>query len=144
MNRLIKAILLLFVLLTFYPKAAECQRLHSGIFSSEPASRWQDALISGNGSMGILVFGDPENEQIIFNHEFLYEPIGSTNVEPPDIAQYLPQTRKLLYEGKYEVAIHYSIDKAREEGFSKLLWTDPYHPALVMKINQAKIKKLIN
>ncbi len=144
MKCLIKTTFLLLVLFSFYPKTAESQQMNKGIYSSTYAKRWQDALISGNGSMGILVFGDPENERIIFNHEFLYEPIGSENIEPPDIAKYLPQTRKFLYEGKYEEAINYSIDMAREEGFSKLLWTDPYHPALVMKINQPTIKKIKN
>jgi alpha-L-fucosidase 2 len=69
---------------------------HAGMKSSEPATRWQDALNSGNGTMGILVYGDPENEKIIFNHEFCYEPIGTEDVEPPDIAKYLPEIRRLV------------------------------------------------
>ncbi len=136
--------LLLLLLISFYPEIVKSQQINKGIYSLAPADRWQDALISGNGEMGVLVFGDPENERIIFNHEFLYEPIGSANVEPPNIAKYLPRTRQLLYEGKYEEAINYSIDMARKEGFSKLLWTDPYHPALVMNINQPIFKKVKN
>ncbi|WP_303398852.1 glycosyl hydrolase family 95 catalytic domain-containing protein [Zobellia uliginosa] len=112
------------------------------IYSMLPADMWQDALVSGNGAMGIMVFGQPENEQVIFNHEFLYEPIGNENVEPPNIAKYLPQTRKMLMNGDYERAINYSIDRAKDEGLPKLLWTDPYHPALVMNIQQPQINSI--
>ena len=107
-----------------------------GLYSLKPAERWQHSLISGNGIMGIMVAGDPASDKIIFNHEFLYEPIGSEDVEPPDIARYLPETRKLLKEGKYEEAIKFSYKMARKEGYPGLLWTDPYHPALVMEISQ--------
>ncbi|MCX6327029.1 MAG: glycoside hydrolase N-terminal domain-containing protein [Bacteroidia bacterium] len=109
---------------------------HAGMRSSEPALRWQDALISGNGSMGILVYGDPENEKIIFNHEFCYEPLGTEDVEPPDIAKYLPKIRRLFKEGKYREAHDYSYAMAKKEGYPGLLWTDPYHPAFQMKIDQ--------
>ena len=44
-----------------------------GLYSLESAKKWQHSLISGNGTMGILVAGDPANEQVIFNHEFLAE-----------------------------------------------------------------------
>ncbi len=107
-----------------------------GLYSLESASRWQHSLISGNGVMGIMVAGKPADEQVIFNYESLYEPIGSENVEPPDIAKYLPETRHLLKEGKYEEAIRYSYKMARTEDYPGLLWTDPYHPALEMEIRQ--------
>lgn len=110
--------------------------LKRGMYSEKPATRWQDALISGNGSMGIMVFGEPENEQIIFNHELLYEPIGNEEKEPPDIARYLDETRSLIAEGKYAEATEFSINRAKREGLKELLWTDPYHPAMVMKIYQ--------
>ena len=113
---------------------------HAGMRSSEPALRWQDALISGNGSMGILVYGDPENEKIIFNHEFCYEPLGTEDVEPPDMAKYLPKISRLFKEGKYREVHDYSYAMAKKEGYPGLLWTDPYHPAFQMKIDQPKVK----
>jgi alpha-L-fucosidase 2 len=117
---------------------------HTGMRSSEPALRWQDALISGNGSMGILVYGDPENEKIIFNHEFCYEPIGSENIEPPDIAKHLPEIRRLFKKGKYREAHDYSYAMAKKEGYPGLLWTDPYHPAFQMEIDQSESGKIQN
>lgn len=107
-----------------------------GMYSEKPAQRWQDALISGNGETGIMVFGEPANERIIFNHEMLYEPIGNEEIEPPDIAKYLDETRSLIAEGKYTEATEFSLNRAKREGLKDILWTDPYHPAMVMKLNQ--------
>jgi len=114
------------------------------MFSQAPAKRWEDALISGNGIMGIMVFGDPSNEKIIFNHEYLYEPIGSENVEPPNIAQYLDHTRELMNERKYKEALEFSYDMSLKEGYEGLQWTDPYHPALVMELDQKTGKQVEN
>lgn len=130
------AILILLYPLILFPKESEYAKVWKGMFSTQPASLWQDALISGNGIMGIMVFGDPENEKVIFNHEFLYEPLGSTDVEPPVIAPFLDETRRLLRDKRYEEAINYSYDKAVEQGYAGLQWTDPYHPALALEIDQ--------
>ncbi len=134
--RLLMHVVLL--LLTSYSLASaqEEYKGQKGMYSIRPAERWEDALISGNGTMGIMVYGDPVHEKIIFNHELLYEPIGSENVEPPDIAKYLDQTRELFKQEKYEEAIQYSYKMALEEGYAGLQWTDPYHPALRMEIDQ--------
>ncbi len=107
-----------------------------GMHSDTPAKKWQDALIGGNGEMGVLVFGDPANEKIIFNHEFCYEFIGTEDIEPPDIAKYLPEVRRLMAEGKYDEATKYSYKMAKKEGYAGLQWTDPYHPAVIMHMDQ--------
>jgi len=107
-----------------------------GMKSSQPASCWQDALISGNGKMGVLVFGDTMHDTVILNHEFCYEPVGTEDIEPPDISKYLKRTREIFLEGRYNDAYDYSITMAREEGYENIMWTDPYHPALQMIIHQ--------
>lgn len=138
--------LFVFVLLLImsYRSDHNAENEHAGMKSSEPAFRWHDALISGNGTMGILVFGDPENEKIIFNHEFCYEPIGTENIEPPKLAKYMPEIKRLFKERKYREAHDYSYAMAQKEGFPGILWTDPYHPALQMKINQSVTGELQN
>jgi hypothetical protein len=72
----------------------------------------------------------------------LYESIGSENVEPPDIAKYLDETRNLMQQGKYKETIRYSYNMAMIEGYADLQWTDPYHTALRIEIKQ-KINNLI-
>ena len=42
--------------------------------SRQPAIRWQDALPSGNGSIGALVYGHIRHELILLNHEALWLP----------------------------------------------------------------------
>jgi hypothetical protein len=99
--RFLMHVLLLLLASFSLASAQDGYRGQKGMYSIQPAERWEDALISGNGTMGIMVYGDPVHEKIIFNHELLYEPIGSENVEPPDIAKYLDQTRELFKQEKY-------------------------------------------
>ncbi len=140
-----KKILFLFWLFPYLATGQHVEGLvfkgQKGLYSEYPAKKWQNSLISGNGIMGIMVAGEPEKDQIIFNHEFLYEPLGSEAVEPPDIAKYLRETRRLMEAGKYEEAVKYSYKMAKKEGYAGLQWTDPYHPALAMIIEQRSGKK---
>jgi hypothetical protein len=105
------------------------------LYSVQPAAKWQEALVTGNGTMGVLVFGQPDHEQIIFNHERLYEPLRETPVSPPRIARYMPEIRKRLLAGDTESASQYAMAMAKQEGYPGLLWTDRYHPAFVMHLD---------
>ena len=42
-----------------------------GFISNNPASKWEESLITGNGTIGALVIGDALNERIILSHEKL-------------------------------------------------------------------------
>jgi len=109
----------------------------TGIVSSEqPATKWEEALVTGNGRMGVMVFGRPEDERVIFNHERLYEPLYDSPVAPPDVAHALPELRRQLLAGEYVKARSSFAKQARAAGFDQLLWTDPYHPACAMRILQ--------
>ena len=46
-----------------------------GFISHTQAANWEEALISGNGTLGALVMGDPQNETIILSHERLFMPM---------------------------------------------------------------------
>ncbi|NMH86305.1 glycosyl hydrolase family 95 catalytic domain-containing protein [Flavivirga algicola] len=104
--------------------------------SEAPASRWQDALVSGNGEMGIMVHGNPQDEKIIFNHEFLYEYIGTESVKPPDIGDIMSKAKQLIKAEKYAEAKSDILTHAKTRGYQDILWTDPYHPACVLNLNQ--------
>ena len=39
------------------------------LWYNAPAKEWNDALPVGNGRLGAMVFGNPENERIQFNEE---------------------------------------------------------------------------
>ena len=99
-----------------------------GMSSLYPAERWEDALITGNGTLGALVFGDPYRERVVLNHERFNLPQWESPPEPPDIAHALPEIRRLMLNGEYAEAYAHSIAAAREDGWDGLVWTDMYHP----------------
>jgi alpha-L-fucosidase 2 len=116
-----------------------------GMHSEKPSTKWQEALISGNGKMGILVFGNPYKERIVVNHEKLYEPLLDEPCPVPDLRDTLPHVRELILAGKYREAYDFSYDYAvHEQGFPGIQWTDPYHPAFSLLIEhdkQIEVKK---
>lgn len=80
-----------------------------GLYGLQPATQWEEALVAGNGTLGILVYGDPFRERIIFNHKRLYEPLRDERVPPPNLAPHLPHIRTLMQAGRYREAIAYSL-----------------------------------
>jgi len=87
-----------------------------GAYSAKPAKKWQEALVTGNGQTGVMVFGDPLNEQIVFNHEKLFEPLRDNVIKAPDVAEFLPQFRKMFLAGKYVQAANWFYDRCLEKG----------------------------
>lgn len=69
--------------------------------SKKPASKWQEALVSGNGRQGVMVHGDPLEETIVFNHEKLWVPAQPVKPDVPDMAEDMRRARKLAREGKF-------------------------------------------
>jgi len=69
------------------------------LWSDSPATQFTQALPLGNGRLGAMVFGGVENERIILNEATLWS--GSVqDADRRDAANYLPEIRKLLLEGK--------------------------------------------
>ncbi|ADU29458.1 glycosyl hydrolase family 95 catalytic domain-containing protein [Evansella cellulosilytica] len=104
----------------------------SGMISSEAAVRWEEALVTGNGKMGALVYGQPLAETIILNHEKLYEPFHNEIVQNNDLAPYLSEIRELMKRGRFKDAAALFSDKSGHP----LLFTDAYHPAYALKWTQ--------
>ncbi|MFC4401827.1 glycosyl hydrolase family 95 catalytic domain-containing protein [Gracilibacillus xinjiangensis] len=98
-----------------------------GIWSYEPAIRWEDALVAGNGSHGVMVLGDPIRDTIIGNHCRLYLPQGNSH-KIPNLAPYLKETRKIIKQEGYDKAIQFQYEKAKELGYQGLTMSDPFHP----------------
>ena len=57
----------------------------------EPATRWEDALPLGNGSLGALVYGNICSETIVVNQETLWA--ETPNPDVPDLSDALPEIR---------------------------------------------------
>jgi alpha-L-fucosidase 2 len=82
-----------------------------GMWYSEPASEWLNALPVGNGRMGAMVFGNPANERIQLNEDSLWPGSpewASLNRGNPDD---LNAIRKLLREGDHQAADSLLVNK---------------------------------
>ena len=105
-----------------------------GFTSWLPARNWEEALLSGNGTIGAMVIGRPHDETIILNHAFLYLP-ASEPIQPIDQASRLDEIRQLMLDGKFEEATKVPVEISMEEGYGGTRWTDPYMPAFDIRLN---------
>ncbi len=73
----------------------------------QPAKTWFEALPVGNGKMGAMVFGNPENECIQINEESIWagKPSNSNN---PLSLEYLPKIREAIFDKNYKKALEYT------------------------------------
>ena len=73
------------------------------LWYDEPASQWVEALPIGNGRLGAMVFGAPEQERLQLNEETVWAGEPNTNANP-DALEALPEIRSLIFEGRYAEA----------------------------------------
>ena len=100
------------------------------MISQQPATRWQDALPTGNGIVGALVYGNIRDELVVLNHDALW--LRTPAPQVPDISHHLPTVRALLAGGRYQEAASFLDDRLREQGYAHQV--DPYHPACDVEI----------
>ncbi|MHC4250870.1 MAG: glycosyl hydrolase family 95 catalytic domain-containing protein, partial [Planctomycetota bacterium] len=74
------------------------------VVSLAPALRWEDAMISGNGSTGVMVMGRPLDERIVINHEKLWVVSTENAPETPDLSDVWARAREMALEGRYRDA----------------------------------------
>lgn len=102
-----------------------------GFTSWQPAGSWEHALISGNGTIGALVFGQPHQETVILSHAELYLPLNAP-MQPINQGSRLQEIRQLLLDGKNEEAAKIPVDQRNKEDFT--IGRDPFIPAFNLKI----------
>lgn len=105
-----------------------------GFVSTRPARGWEEGLISGNGTHGALVYGQPLHETIALNHARLYLPLNEP-LPPVDTGSHLAEIRALMAEGQYQRASEYVVELSHQEGWGGKRWTDPLIPAFDLKID---------
>lgn len=77
---------------------------------NRPAKQWEQALPIGNGRLGAMVYGGIENETIQFNEDTLWTG-KPRDYSHEGAAEYLPQIRQLLFDGKQKEAEKLAMDK---------------------------------
>lgn len=97
----------------------------------EPATRWEDAMPLGNGSLGALVYGNICSETVVVNQETLWA--ETENPDVPDLSDALPEIRGLLKAERWQEAADVLDRTAAEAGYTPKR-TDPYHPAFNLRI----------
>ncbi len=117
-----------------------------GFVSSKPAANWQHSLLSGNGTVGILVNGKPDNEVISINHALLYLPekLSGTYVRQGD---YIEKIRELLFAGNRGAASGMINTMKTKAGYTDV--RDAYIPGFNIKVEQpaknvAKYQRSVN
>ena len=102
-----------------------------GVTSSVPATRWDYGFLTGNGRIGVVAYGQPNDEIIVFNHERLYLPQD----RPPvvDLGKTFPEVRRLIKTRGYDAAQDYSMKQANLQGHFNY-HSDPFHYAFELKL----------
>jgi len=73
------------------------------LWYDEPAAIWEEALPVGNGRLGAMVYGRTNTELIKLNEETIWSGEPGNNIQP-DLKEYLPEIRQLIFDGKYQEA----------------------------------------
>ncbi|GJM64181.1 glycosyl hydrolase family 95 catalytic domain-containing protein [Persicobacter diffluens] len=115
------------------PPLAQAGDIKKGFVSWQPAASWEDALLTGNGTMGALVMGDPFEETIILNHALIYLP-NEAPVRPPSMVEHLEEIRQLSLDGEWGKVARLGVDLWEKEGYGPKKWTDPFVPAANLKM----------
>lgn len=102
-----------------------------GVSSSVPATRWDYGFLTGNGRMGAVVYCQPTEETIVFNHERLYLP----QPRPPlvDLGKYIPDVHRIIREKGFEAAQDFIMEQADKQGHFNY-HSDPFHYAFELKL----------
>lgn len=93
------------------------------LWYNQPAAAWTEALPVGNGRLGAMVFGQTARERLQFNEDTLWA--GSPrDYSHPGAAEYLPQIRQLIFDGRQAEAEALAMEKM----MSVPLRQFPYQP----------------
>ena len=78
------------------------------IWSSSPASRWEDAFVTGNGQHGTMVWGNPIDERITCVHEELFIRGWDRHLKavPSNRLEFLKGSMKGGKKNKYSIRVN--------------------------------------
>jgi len=125
--------LFVFIFLFNYQLKAQVGSPDRGFVSSKPATHWEQALVSGNGKYGALIYGQPVDETIILNHARLFMPVHEP-LTPVNTGAHLPEIRQMLADGQYQKAADFVLELSKTEGYGGKRWTDPFIPAFNIRV----------
>lgn len=97
-----------FFVVIFFPLVLTCSKhqkkaYNQTLWYAEPAAVWEDALPLGNGRLGVMVFGNPNQDRIQLNDDSLW-PHDLDWGHPPGTPEDLKVVRKMLLKGDAKTA----------------------------------------
>jgi hypothetical protein len=84
------------------------------VISRQPPLRWEDAMISGNGSTGIMVMGRPLDDCVIVNHEKLWTVGNDYLPKTPSLREAWDAAKAIARTGRYLDADRFIGEEARK------------------------------
>lgn len=105
------------------PHAKDC------VIDDAPAERWEESMISGNGTLGVMVPGHLSSDVLTFGHERLFLPIAP-KASPLPLAEHRETLATFLKANKAHEATELLGKIAKEHDCEKLVWTDPLVPGV--------------
>jgi len=94
-----KITVLLFVFCT-----AQCLAQNDAIlWYAQPAKEWTEALPTGNGRLGAMIYGNPAREELQLNEETVWGGSPHRN-DNPNALKNLDEVRRLIFEGRTKEA----------------------------------------
>jgi alpha-L-fucosidase 2 len=69
----------------------------------QPAEKWLEAMPLGNGLIGAMVFGGPQQERIALNESSFWSG-RPHDYDDPEANRYFPQVKDLVFAGKFQEA----------------------------------------
>lgn len=93
----------------------ENKTIPTRVISTQPPLRWEDAMISGNGSTGIMVMGLPLDDCVIVNHEKLWTVGNDYRPQTPDLREAWKVAGKIAQQGRYLDADMYIVEEVKKK-----------------------------
>lgn len=96
---------------------------------------WEEALITGGGKQGALVYGSPRALRVTLSHERLFLPVDEPLL-PPDTGTVLPHLRKLCRQGRFQQVADeiVALAVAEDPRYATLRNSDPFIGAATLTL----------
>jgi len=99
-----KYLLLVLIFCVSVVNAQQADHSPLKLWYNQPAGKiWENALPIGNGMLGAMVYGNVEKDIIKLNEHTLWSG-GPYSNDVPEAIDYLPEIRKLIFDGKHKEA----------------------------------------
>jgi alpha-L-fucosidase 2 len=111
------------------------------MYMEYPAADWREALPTGNGDMGAMLYGNIVRERVMLNDKRYF--YLRNHKDLPDFSAYLPELRKMMDEGRYEEADKFFMNKIRESGYGSTR-SGVFQPGFDMEITRSPLSPFTN